>query len=99
MHRDATKTNAMRLLDARGIAYVAPRYDATETFHDANDVARLVGAPAATVFKTLVVMAEGAPKPLLVLVPADHTLDLGACARVAGVKRVRMATREQAERL
>jgi Cys-tRNA(Pro)/Cys-tRNA(Cys) deacylase len=93
------KTNAMRLLDARGVAYRAVVYDAGAAFHDAEEVASLVGAPADTVLKTLVVMREGGGKPLLAVIPANRRLDPGACARAAGVKRVRMATQREAERL
>jgi Cys-tRNA(Pro)/Cys-tRNA(Cys) deacylase len=49
------------------------------------------------VFKTLVAMpAEG--RPILVLVPGDHELDLRRLARALGIKKARMATKSEAER-
>lgn len=95
------KTNAVRYLDARGVAYRATVYDATRAFHSAEEAAALLGTPAEAVYKTLVVLREGSPlaKPLLVLVPSDRALDPKRLARELGVKKVRMATRREAEAL
>ena len=88
------KTNAMRVLDARGVAYVPAAYSAA--LHSGEEVAHAIGAPVGEVFKTLVVIAEGGGF-LLVIIPADSELDLKRCATGAGVKRVRMATKKEAE--
>ena len=94
------KTNAMRLLDARGIPYRVTEYDPQQSFHDAVEVAALVGAPVETVFKTLVVLDDArARQPLLVLVPAHRKVDLRRLATSLGAKRFRMATQREAERL
>ena len=47
-----TKTNVMRILDAHGITYAAHEYDNSTT--DGETVARMIGKPADSVFKTLV---------------------------------------------
>jgi Cys-tRNA(Pro)/Cys-tRNA(Cys) deacylase len=95
------KTNAGRLLDARGIAYRATVYDADRAFHSAEEAATLLGVPAATVYKTLVVLRDGARsgRSLLVMVPSDRQLDLKRLARALGEKKLRMATQREAEAL
>lgn len=52
------KTNAARLLEARGIAYRATVYDAERAFHSAEEAAALLGAAPEAVYKTLVVLRE-----------------------------------------
>ena len=88
------KTNAMRLLDARGIAYIPVQY--SPALHSGEEVAGAIGEPAGRVFKTLVVLGE--PDAwLLVMVPSDRDLNLRKLAAAVGAKRVRMATRREAE--
>lgn len=88
------KTNAMRLLDARGIDYAPVEY--SPALHAGEDVARVIGAPPERVFKTLVAIRE--PNDwLLVMIPANLELNLKQCAAEIGAKRVRMATRREAE--
>jgi Cys-tRNA(Pro)/Cys-tRNA(Cys) deacylase len=92
------RTNAMRMLDAKNIAYVAHRY-APDT-HSADGVAEALGFPASQVFKTLVVVpASGRGHPLLAIVPAGRELDLKALAKTAGEKKLRMASQREAESL
>ena len=92
------KTLAMRILDRRGIAYEVVSFP--ETIHDALGVAAHAGLPAAHVFKTLVVLADEPRRhSLLVLVPAGTSLDLRRAAGALGVKRLRMATQAEAEKL
>jgi len=88
------KNNTMRLLDQRGIPYQV--YTFSPDIHSAQGVAKVTGLLASMVFKTLVVMpAQG--RPILVLIPGDHELDLRGLARTLGVKKTRMATRREAE--
>jgi Cys-tRNA(Pro)/Cys-tRNA(Cys) deacylase len=95
------KTQAMRVLEARGIAYRVTEYDASRAFHSAEEAAALAGAPAAAVYKTLVVLRDSHArgKPLLVMVPSTVQLDLKLLARALGEKKLRMATQREAERL
>ena len=92
------KTNAMRLLDQRRVAYEALTYD--PAIHSAVEVADVLGVPPERVYKTLVVLPE-APgrKPLLVMIAGPDELDMRTLARSVDTKAVRMATQKDAERL
>jgi Cys-tRNA(Pro)/Cys-tRNA(Cys) deacylase len=99
------KTNAMRVLEAQKIEYAATVYDDAGEFHPADEAAALIGAPAAEVYKTLVLLREGAggggprPKPILVMVASDREVDLRLLAKSTGEKKLRMATKKEAEQL
>ena len=90
------KTNGMRALDARRIAYTTFTYPST--IHSADEVAALLGVPAAQVFKTLVMTTESG-QHLLVMAPGDGVVDLRLLARSLGVKSVHMVAQRAAERL
>ena len=93
------RNNVTRLLDARKIPYTPVAYDATQ-FHSAEEVAELIGAPAAQVFKTIVVLREERGKrPLLVIVPGDREIDLRRLAAGLGEKKLRVAPQREAEAL
>ena len=98
---DAVKTNAARLLEARGIGHRVRVYDAEGSFHSADEAADLLGALGRSVLKTLVVLRErpGRAKPLLVLVPSDRQVDLKRLGQALGEKRLRMASQREAETL
>jgi Cys-tRNA(Pro)/Cys-tRNA(Cys) deacylase len=92
------KTLAMRLLDSRGIHYEVISFPGT--IHDALGVASHAGLPPSHVFKTLVVLPdEPRSRPMLILIPAGSSLDLRRTAELLGLKRLRMATQAEAERL
>ena len=91
------KTLAMRLLEGKKVAYSALRYD-PDVYVSAVEVAEAVGLPPEQVFKTLVTQPETG-KPILAVIPAAAELDLKALAKAAGLKKVRMATQADAERL
>ncbi|MFL5624637.1 MAG: aminoacyl-tRNA deacylase [Ktedonobacteraceae bacterium] len=91
------KTNAMRLLDAHDIVYTTFSY-AGDTFHSADEVAGMLGIPLQQVFKTLVVLANGGRR-LLIMIPADRELDLRQVARAVDAKSVHMAAQREAEQL
>ena len=110
----ASKLNSMRLLELRKIPYTAKTYDASGEFHSATEAAQLIGAPVATVYKTLVVLrdpstsrlhgaASGrAPKkgkPTLVMIASDREVDLKSLAKSLDEKKLRMATQREAESL
>ncbi len=83
------KTNAMRLLDAGGIAYRPVEYEYDESDLGGNHVAAQTGMDPDQVFKTLV--ARGERKGILVFcIPVSCTLDLKKAAAVAGDKKVEM---------
>jgi Cys-tRNA(Pro)/Cys-tRNA(Cys) deacylase len=87
------RTNAMRLLDANGIAYQVFTFSAD--IHSATGVAEAVGLEPSTVYKTLVVQRQRG-KPLLVMLAGDKRVDLQALAASVGEKRLRMATHRDA---
>jgi len=90
------KTNAMRSLDARGIAYEVVSF--SPDVRTAEGVAAAAGFPLDEVYKTLVVVGDG-HRPVLVMVPGDRELDLKALSRALGAKRLALASRGDAERL
>jgi len=72
-----------------GIGYELREYEWSEEELDAVTVARKVGMPPETVFKTLV--TEGDKTGVLVAcIPGDSELDLKALASVSGNKKVDM---------
>ena len=83
------KTNAMRLLEQRKVAYTPLEYP-VEGHVSAVEVAGLVGAPPEMVYKTLVVLRERG-RPLLVMLAGPRDLDPRRLARSLGEKSVRMA--------
>lgn len=94
------KTNAMRVLEQNKVAYVPTEYAATGEFHTADEAATLIGAPVETVYKTLVVLREmPRGKPLLVMVASNREVDLRLLAKSIGEKKLRMATKKEAEDL
>lgn len=94
----AKKLNSMRFLEQHAVSYQSYEFD--DSIHDAQGVAAFVGVASHTVFKTLVVIPEDATnKPLLVLLSADHTLDLKKLAKATQHKKVRMAAHNEAEKL
>jgi Cys-tRNA(Pro)/Cys-tRNA(Cys) deacylase len=94
------KTNAMRVLDAQKIAYETTEYDDAGEFHSADEAAQLIGAPVEQVYKTLVVLRETPrSKPMLVMVAANREIDLRLLAKSIGERKLRMATKKEAEQL
>jgi Cys-tRNA(Pro)/Cys-tRNA(Cys) deacylase len=95
------KTHAMRVLDAKKIPYTAKVYDDSGAFHAGTEAAALLGADAASVYKTLVVLRENdkRAKPMMVMVPVAAEVDLKALASSIGAKKLRMAKQREAEEL
>lgn len=94
------KNNVTRLLDSRKVRYRVYTYDYDAGIHSAVEVAAAIGLPPEQVFKTLVVLPEELRrKPMLVIVPGPVTLDLRALAKAVKLKKVKMATHEQAEQM
>jgi Cys-tRNA(Pro)/Cys-tRNA(Cys) deacylase len=81
----SAKTNAMRVLDQRKVAYEVHEY--SPEIHSAVEAAQAMGIPVECVYKTLV------------MTPGDRELDLRGLARATGDKKLRMATQKEAESL
>ena len=93
----AVKLNSMRVLEQSKIPYEVLEYP--DSIKDAEDVADAIGLPHWMVYKTLVVQAEGQPKPMLALLSSERHLDLKKLVAASGLKKVRMAAHKDAEAL
>lgn len=87
---------ALRRLEQRGVEHELVEFDSA--VRSASDVAAALGVDPRRVLKTLVVLGEGG-SPALVMLPSARTLDLKTLATRHGVKKLRMATHAEAERL
>lgn len=91
----ALRTNAMRLLDAQHVEYEV--FTFSPDIHSAVGVAQVLGLPPETVYKTLVVQRSG--KPLLVMAPGPHEINLKSLAASVGEFKLHMASQKEAEAL
>ena len=83
------KTNAMRLIEAAGIAYRTEEYEFDEDNLSGMHVAEQVSLPKEQIFKTLV--ARGDKNGINVFcIPVDCELDLKKAASASGNKKVEM---------
>ena len=89
------KTNVMRVLEQKKVAYTAHTYPHEEGVAvDGVTVARSMGQDPECVFKTLV--ARGASKALYVFdIPVGDTLDLKKAARAVGEKSIAMLPQKE----
>ncbi|MHA6529126.1 Cys-tRNA(Pro) deacylase [Paenibacillus sp. BAC0078] len=83
-----TKTNAMRILDTRNIAYEVHQYDNEDGQIHGTAVAEKVNLPPETVFKTLV--AHSGANLYVFVIPVAEELDLKKAAKAAGEKKIEM---------
>ncbi len=92
-HKDE-KTNVMRLLEQKGVAYTPHTYDPDADGIDGVSVAKALGQDPAAVFKTLV--AKGASGAHYVFdIPVHATLDLKKAARAVGEKSIAMLPQKE----
>ncbi len=91
------KLNSMRLLEQNKIPYELVEYP--DDLRDAELIAEVLGVPPFLVYKTLVAQPESGGKPFLVMLAASRHLNLKALAAVAGEKKIKMATHNDAEAL
>jgi len=83
------KTNAMRLLDQKKIAYTMHTYDNKDGKIDGVSVAAKINKDPKLVYKTLV--AQGVSKELYVfIIEVEAELDMKKAAKAAGEKKVEM---------
>jgi Cys-tRNA(Pro)/Cys-tRNA(Cys) deacylase len=83
------KTNAMRALEAEGVAYEVCTYEIDEEDLSAERAAAALGMSPEQVFKTLVVQGDRSG-PMLVLLPAGTEIDLKRLAKATGDKKVEL---------
>lgn len=82
------KTNALRMLDAKGIRYEVHLYDNEDGAVHGTAVAEKIGRPPETVFKTLV--SHSGPSLYVFVIPVAEELDLKKAAKAAGEKKIEM---------
>lgn len=92
-------TAALQALNAAGTPYELIEYEHSDVMEQgfALDTVNVLGLDPATVFKTLMVEADG--KPAIGIVPASHHLNLKAIAKALGAKHAEMMDPAKAERL
>ena len=83
------KTNVMRLLEQKKIAYTKHEYPHEGEAVDGETVARLIGRDPACVFKTLVTAGASRTNYVFVI-PVLKELDLKKAAKAAGEKSIAM---------
>lgn len=83
-----TKTNAMRMLDAKKITYKIHTYDNEDGAVHGTAVAEKIGLPPETVFKTLV--SHSGANLYVFVIPVAQELDLKKAAKAAGEKKIEM---------
>jgi len=81
-----SKTNAMRILDAKKIPYEMFTYTNDDGNIDGISVAQKIGKDHRMVFKTLV--ARGSKDIFVYIIPVSEELDLKKAAKVASEKKV-----------
>ena len=83
------KTNAMRLLDSKGIAYKEYIHNLPAEM-SGEDIAEALGQDKDRVFKTLVTVSPRSGKHYVFMVPVACELDLKKAAKAAGEKAIAM---------
>ena len=86
--KSSEKTNVMRLLDARKIAYAAHTYDPDPSL-SGEQIARILGENPEIVFKTLVTQGKTG-RYYVFVIPVPRELDLKKAAGAAGEKSISM---------
>lgn len=89
--------NITRFLDSKKIAYTAFELPAEKLGALAS--ARLLNAPPAQVFKTIVARRDKPGKPILAVIPGNRALDLKALAAALNEKKIHLTTQREAEQL
>ena len=86
--KKSQKTNAMRILDKKGIPYAVNYYDC-DTFIDGIHIADMLGQPYDITFKTLVSVGKTGNYYVFVI-PIAEELDLKAAAKSVNEKSVEL---------
>ena len=92
MSKKEEKTNVMRLLEQKKIAYTPHSYEGGAL--SGAEVAAAVGKPPECVFKTLVTVGASGGHYVFV-VPVLSELNLKAAARLSGEKSIRMIPQKE----
>lgn len=88
------KTNAVRLLDAKGISYELTEYEVDENDLSAVTLARKIGQDIEQIFKTLVLRGDKTGV-FVCVVPGNAEVDLKKAAKVSGNKNCAMVQQKE----
>lgn len=88
------KTNAARLLDARGIDYQLKEYEVDEDDLSAGTLAAKINQHIEQIFKTLVLRGDKTGV-FIVVVPGNAEVDLKKAARISGNKNAAMVLQKE----
>jgi Cys-tRNA(Pro)/Cys-tRNA(Cys) deacylase len=83
------KTNACRLLDAKGITYELAEYEVDENDLSATTLAKKLGLDVEQIFKTLVLRGDKT-SVFVAVIPGNAEVDLKKAAKVSGNKNCAM---------
>ncbi|BCA86097.1 Cys-tRNA(Pro)/Cys-tRNA(Cys) deacylase [Enterococcus saigonensis] len=87
--KKVVKTNAIRLVEQKKMAYREYSYEWSENHVGAEEVATKLGQNPAQVFKTLVAIGNKTGV-IVAVIPGNHELDLKKLAKASGNKKVEM---------
>ena len=87
------KTNVLRVLDGKKIAYESHAYEPDATL-TGEEIAGILGEDAACVFKTLVTQGKSG-QYFVFVVPVNAGLDLKKAAKAAGEKSIAMIKQKE----
>lgn len=88
------KTNAARLLDARGVAYELAEYEVDENDLSAVTLAKKIGQNIEQIFKTLVLRGDK-NGVFVVVIPGNAEVDLKKAAKISGNKSAAMVQQKE----
>ena len=87
--KNMAKTNAIRILESKGIAHTFVEYESSEDEIDALSVARKINAEAEMVFKTLVTVNES-NEHFVFVIPGPFELNMKKAASASGSKKIEL---------
>ncbi|MBE5862864.1 MAG: Cys-tRNA(Pro) deacylase [Lachnospiraceae bacterium] len=93
MMKKEEKTNVLRVLDGKKIAYESHAYEPDATL-TGEEIAGILGEDAACVFKTLVTQGKSG-QYFVFVVPVNAGLDLKKAAKAAGEKSIAMIKQKE----
>ena len=88
------KTNAARLLDAKGIAYELAEYEVDENDLSAATLAKKIGQDIEQIFKTLVLRGDKTGV-FVAVIPGNAEVDLKKAAKISGNKNCAMVQQKE----
>lgn len=88
------KTNAARLLDAKGISYDLTEYEVDENDLSATTLAKKIGQDVEQIFKTLVLRGDKTGV-FVCVIPGNAEVDLKKAAKVSGNKNCAMVQQKE----